>query len=442
MNERDLIDMTIKQFTRPALYIDTHLLMVELGQIKQRKAKVLEELNVSKEQVMSDAKFADLLLDRQVVKFEDLPFVTSKTDGKFKLSFSKQNPDVFNKLMAIPECKPYIEARLMLKSTLEETRIERLLSLRSEKSLDRFVPLCVPLMYYGAATTGRFSGRDRLNLQNLGRKSAIRAAIVPPEGHKIVAADLSQIEARLTACFCGQTDLVDAFRSGEDVYASFASAHYGFKVNAEDHPVERFVGKTGILSLGFQSGYEKFADTMNNVFKTPIALDDAASVVSTYRRRYKKIPQMWYFLQEKLPFMENGAGEMEVGPVTLGDKKIVLPNNMSIDYVNLRRSAGNREWIYDSAHQSTTKIYGGKMLENIVQALARIIMTTAELRLAEHGRMAALSVHDELVFVVKEDHVPLVSKAIKAVMEYPVEWMQELPIKCEIKVGDNYGECK
>ena len=73
-------------------------------------------------------------------------------------------------------------------------------------------------MYYGAHP-GRFSGLDKLNLQNMGRKSALRRAVIAPPGYKVVAGDLSQIEARITACLAGQMDLVELFRHYDNIEA-------------------------------------------------------------------------------------------------------------------------------------------------------------------------------------------------------------------------------
>lgn len=441
MSERDLIDMAVKQFTKPTLFLDNFKLFARLRQIEEEKAEALRDLDITREQLMSDQKFADLLLERTSLSVHDLPKVQSPTDGRMKLSFAKTGRGA-QALLKHPEAGPYMAARLMHKSTLEETRIRRLMSLggsQNNTSMPAYTQLCVPLMYYGAST-GRFSGRDKINLQNLGRGSVLRDAIICPQGYKIVAADLAQIEARLTAAFCGQDDLLQQFADGEDVYAKFASEHYGYEVNAEDHPTERFVGKTGILSLGYQSGFQKFWATMNDVFHVPITQEEAESVVSTYRRKYRRISNTWYELSDHINHMANGYGDRDLGPVTFSKNKVILPNNMEIMYLDLQRNTK-----FDFSYRDGKKrvnLYGGKLLENIIQALARIVMTTAAVRLYKHNRMAALSVHDELVFVVKEDNVDLVAAVIKSVMEAPVEWMPELPVKCEVKYGDTYGECK
>lgn len=387
--------------------------------------------------LMSDNQFAELLKAEGVEPGKK----TSPTTGELAWAFAKN--DSFMKRMVNhrnPRVKKLIEARLAFKSTQEYTRVERFLDLHVAAIRDpdlwnqSGVVMNVPLLYYGAHT-GRFSGLDKLNLQNLGRGSRLREALVAPSPDEaVVAADFSQIEARITACVCGQDDLVEEFRAGEDVYSNFATDIYGYKVNADDHPAERFVGKTGILSLGYQSGAGKYHTTMVNVYNVDMTEDAARDVVNTYRNKYKMIRKAWYDLQEYILAMSLG-NEKDWGPVTFIKDAVVLPNGMYIHY----RDCTALDY-HNGKHR--VDIYGGKLLENIVQALARIVMTTAELRLARAGLRAALSVHDELVYVVKRENVTMIKEVIKQVMEFTVPWLPNLPVACEIKHGSNYLECK
>lgn len=425
--ELELLDMTIKQYVEPSLMLNRGVLDKRLRTVRAEKEALIRESGLTKEQLMSTDKLAEALkeagvpADRMPIKHnvKNLPIY----------AFAKTDPDFLNlKGEFNGAVDSIVDARLAAKSTLEETRIERFLSLDGENGILRSTetPLRVPLLYYGAHT-GRFSGWDKLNLQNLGRGGALREAIVAPPEHKIIAADLAQIEARLTACFCKQWDLVEQFASGVDVYADFASGHYGYPVNADDHPKERFVGKTAILSLGYQSGNERFFRTMNDVFHTPISFDEAAEVVHTYRRKYRKISNTWYELNDGIRAMRRGT-QLEWGCVTFEKESVRLPNGMRLNYPDIT--------------EVENTIYGGKLLENIIQALARIVMTTAAIRLYRHNLRPALSVHDELVYCVKENNVELVSMVVKSVMEQAVSWMPELPVKCEAKIGDSYVECK
>ena len=116
----------------------------------------------------------------------------------------------------------------------------------------------VPFKYSGAHTH-RFSGDWSINLQNLPRDSELRKALRAPKGKVVVAVDTSQIEARINAMLSGQKDLVDAFREGRDVYCEFATVIYGRQITKADK-VERFVGKTAVLSLGYGSGAAAFPE--------------------------------------------------------------------------------------------------------------------------------------------------------------------------------------
>ena len=141
-------------------------------------------------------------------------------------------------------------SRLGTKSTLEETRTERFINISKRGRMP------VPLRYY-AAHTGRWGGDDKLNLQNLPRKSLLKEAIIAPEGYTLIDADSSQIEARIVAWLSGQDDLVKAFERKEDVYKIMASAIYQ-KGESEIDSQERFVGKTTILGAGYGMGSKKF----------------------------------------------------------------------------------------------------------------------------------------------------------------------------------------
>jgi DNA polymerase len=87
-------------------------------------------------------------------------------------------------------------------------------------------------------------------------------------------------------------------------------------------------------------------------------------------------------------------------------------------------------------------LYGAKLLENIVQAVARIVLTDAELFLASKGYEAALSVHDELLFLVPDNQAEKFSTVLERVLTLPIPWMPHLPLEAEVAYGDTYYECK
>jgi DNA polymerase len=437
-DEAVLVDLTVKKFTRPRLVLDKRVIEEALAAERAEKEELLEKAGLNNPDVlMSNPRFADELRKFMV----DPPMKLSLTTGQPTYAFAKSDPG-FKKLLdhKNPGVVNLCKARLAWKSTITETRLDRFLNV-ANATPNKVLP--VPLLYYGAHP-GRFSGFDKLNLQNLGRKSPLRRAITAPPGHKVVAGDLSQIEARITACLAGEDQLVEAFRyydglvdSDRDVYCQFGDSVYGREITKADE-VERFVAKTGVLSLGYQSGAQKFHDSMKGFGLEDFTFAMAQDVVYTYRELYKRIVDQWQIMETLIKAMASG-NVLTYGPIITGKNSIRLPNGMHLQYPDLTNMAGRH--MYRSGREKRD-LYGGKLTENVVQALARIVMTTAELRLAKAGLRAALSVHDELVFVVPEEKVPQVKRALRMALTAKVPWMPDLPVNCEIGVGDNYGEAK
>jgi DNA polymerase I-like protein with 3'-5' exonuclease and polymerase domains len=232
------IDQTLRMYTEPKIELDVPLLQKHLVSVRERKAELMAEVQVTTEDIMSNPKFATVLQRLGV----EPPTKTSARTGKEAWAFSKTDKG-FTDLLEHPDdrVQALAAARLGVKSTIEETRTEALIGVAQRGRLP------VMLNYYGAHT-GRFSGGDKLNLQNLparGGSNAIRRALKAPAGHVLVASDSSQIEARMVAYIAGQDDLVQAFREKRDVYSEFATEVYGRPITKTDK-VERFVGKTCI----------------------------------------------------------------------------------------------------------------------------------------------------------------------------------------------------
>jgi len=437
-DEMRILDGTIKKFTRPKLQLDPDIIDDALAEEQAAKAKALAKAGLEDPSpLMSNPKFADLLKNAGA----NVPMKQSPTTGKTTHAFAKSDPEFMRLLHSpTPQVRHLVDARLKFKSTINETRLKRF------KEVAASTPekwLACPILYYGAHP-GRFSGLDKLNLQNLGRKSALRRAIVAPKGYKVLAGDLSQIEARITACLAGQMDLVELFRyydnieaTDRDVYCEFGDKVYARKITKEDEK-ERFVAKTGVLSLGYQSGAQKFYDSMQSFGVEDFSLYDAQAVVETYRSSYPHITALWQRMEYVIECMKSGQG-FDLGPCQVLLGHICLPNDMFLTYPELTTTGRRTKYRFGTEWRD---LYGGKLTENVVQALARIVMTTAELRLAKAGLRAALSVHDELVFVVPEEHVNAARSAVRKALTAPVPWMPELPVNCEIGVGDNYGDAK
>ena len=240
-SELRIIDQTLRMFTEPQLVLNKPLLKKHLENVINKKASLVEALGLecteeeAKKMLMSNEKFAGYLIDCGVTP----PQKQSPSTGKLTFAFSKTDRGFTDLLEHHDErVQAAVAARLGVKSTLEETRTRSLIGV-AERG-----PLPIMLNYYGAHT-GRFSGGDKMNLQNLPRGGALRKSLCAPEGKMLIACDSAQIEARVVAWVAQQNDLLDAFREKRDVYSEFASEVYGRKVTKADK-IERFVGKTCI----------------------------------------------------------------------------------------------------------------------------------------------------------------------------------------------------
>ena len=430
-DEAELIDLTVKKFTRPRLMLDRPMLQEVYQEVRTNKAELLAKAGVGKDVLMSDAK-----LEAELVKRGVKPeYKFSKKKQAFVPAFAKTDK-AFTNLTRFTSVGPLVRARLAFKSTIEETRLSRFEAIA--KAANNVMPC--PLLYYGAHT-GRWSGQDKLNLQNLGRGSRLRATLIAPPGYVVLAGDLSQIEARITACLAGQWDLLEDFRSGADPYARFASTIYGRPIEPKAKTVERLVGKVGILSLGYMTGWETLHHTLNNVHGVVASEQECKSIIQTYRVTYGSIPQLWTTIENIIPEMTELATRHELGPLVFGYQQVVLPNGMPIFYRELQR-AGNRKWVYFTG-RVPKNIFAGSVLENIASGSARVILSAAELRVwRTAGQRAVLQVHDELVYVVREREAESFKELLTTELTRSVSWMPRLPIACEVNYGRSYLDTK
>ena len=446
-DEIDLIDMTVKKYLRGRLVLDKAVLEEEHEKVETREAKallVLEALGLRRIDVTSNPRLAQHLRTRGVIPPSKISLATGLPTG----AFSKKDPEfVALRNHSNLEVQQLVECRLLLKSSIDRTRVQQFLDI--EKLCDT---MPVPLLYYGAHT-GRFSGMMGINMQNLPKGTNIRKALRAPPGYKVIVADLKQIEARITAVLAGEMSMIDAFTDGRDLYTEFASVLYEVPFEKVDED-QRFIGKMCILGLGFGMGAAKFRLTMESL-GIDMSNVRASEIVALYRKTYTKIPRLWRKLDaiikkmSRLPSTERGWYEFpEDGPLLrVFDQAIELPNSMRINYPGLGTSEKDPDhFVYNSygpsGDVSRPSLWGGALCENIVQALARIIISRAEVRLARAGLVSVMQVHDELVFVVPAHTVSTVTDVLKRVLTAPVPWMPSLPIACTVGSGDTYGDAK
>jgi len=433
--ELRLIDLTVRMFTEPVLQLDRDLLDEHLATEQKRKETFLKYY--AKDDLMSNQRFAELLSDCLVAP----PMKTSPATGKQTYAFSKTD-EAFKALLEHdnPAVQALVAARLGTKSTIEETRTERFIGIASRGALP------VPLRYY-AAHTGRWGGDDKLNLQNLQRTSPLKKAIIAPDGYMMIDSDSSQIEARTLAWLAEQDDLVEAFDRGEDVYKIMASAIYG-KDMSEITKDERFVGKTTILGCGYGMGAAKFQAQLKN-FNVAIEVEEAKRIIDTYRATYPKITELWKSaataLKAILQNQQTTLGRTGILKIE-GSDGILLPNNLYLRYPNLRvveNEEGKSELVYDTKKGKAiipNRIYGGKVIENVCQALARIVIGEQMLMVAKKYRVV-MTVHDAIACIAPTEHVEAAKEYVEMCMRTRPDWGMELPLNCEAGYGESYGDC-
>jgi DNA polymerase len=243
---------------------------------------------------------------------------------------------------------------------------------------------------------------------------------------------------------------MEEFAAGVDVYASFASDIYGFEVNKNDHPNERFVGKTGILGLGFQCGAWKFMNMLQAGMMGPpidIEAQEAERVVSTYRQKYYRIKNTWWELQNMISTMLPGRHDpVEFrGLVFEPGGTLLMPNGLRLHYPGLDFDVSEwgtaeftyRPWKAKYKKFTTEKLYGGLLLENIIQCRARIMTCTHMMELARFYRVVMMA-HDEIVMCVPNKKAKACLKDALEIMSIPPRWNENCPLAAEGHITQEY----
>lgn len=438
-HELKVIDVTLRMFIHPMLDLDVGLLEQHLEDIKDRKDELMVKAGITdKKQLMSGDKFAQLLIDLHVVP----PTKISPTTGKVVYAFAKTD-EAFQELAEHwnLDVQALVAARLGNKSTLEETRTQRFIDI-SKRGI-----LPVPVRYY-AAHTGRWGGSDKINMQNLPSRGpdakTLKKSIMAPKGHTLIDCDSSQIEARVLAWWAGQNDLVNAFTNGEDVYVKMAARIY----DVEESQVtkdQRFVGKTTILGCGYGMGAQRFMDQLKN-FGVNVHLTEARRIIDIYRKANHAITKLWNDASVCIKELTNRQA-VRVGAVPIAEalgplRALRLPSGLLMRYEDLQCEQGEKglEYTYKT-RRGRTRIYGGKMVENVCQAVARCIIAEQMVKIAKRYRVV-MTVHDSIVCCVKDEEVSEAREYIEECMRWLPEWAEGLPLDCESGVAKTYGDCE
>ena len=415
--ELPIVDLTCRMFTEPSVLLDTPMAQAELDRIRAAKSTALAHLGVTREELQSSAKFSECLTR-----------VGCPTPMKFSQKQNKEIPALaktdegMKELLGHPDPRvvALAAARQGEKSTLMETRLERLISMQSRG------PLCLYLNYFGAGNTGRWSGGGKINPQNF--PPAIQRALVAPEGFKFVKIDSAQIECRLLNYFAGQEDVTEMFRAGRDVYAESASKFYGRQITKADKS-ERFLFKVLELSAGYGVGHVKVRSGLAQgalggepVF---ISEEEARALVNTYRSSHPEVVKLWKKYDKWLDQMMRSPPE---------ERKFMLPNGTWLDWSELRYDGND----YDRGEQ---KCWGGLVVENIIQALGRVLMAEIMIRVKKTypEYKLVLTTHDDLVYLVPEND----TKALERIGEQfkiAPSWAPGMPLSYDVYEGERYNK--
>jgi DNA polymerase len=437
--ELKLIDLTIRMFSEPKLVLDKVLLLTHLHEVRTSKETLLADAGVDKEDLLSNPKFAELLRKFNVVP----PMKQSPTTGKETYAFAKTDEE-FKALLEHedPRVQILTAARLGNKSTIEESRTEQFIGIANRGLLP------VPLKYAGATVSHRWSGVDGINLQNLPRSSKLRRAITAPKGFKLVASDLSNIELRLAYWFAGSINKVNQIREGIDLYKQSASeiANVPYdEVSKDLRFVFKVVNLSGIYGVG--------AAKMHSILKQGGAekdINEVKNIVYAYRNSNPELVGAWSRAGDMLSAV-NKNQSFSMGPddiIKSVEMGMVKPNGMVLGLPNLRKLKNadgmGESWVYDKIMGRNVipeYIHPAKTFQRCIQSLARDIIGDQLVAIAKRYTVV-LTVHDEIVCLAKEDEVDDCVSYMTQCMTTAPSWCADLPLACEVGVGDNYMDAK
>ena len=490
--EIDVMTTSIEMYTYPVMELDTKVLEEVKANVNQLREESLARAGVTLEEVRSDAKFAEALMKLGVE-----PPTKINTKGEVKYAFAKKDLEFLKLLEHEDEgVRELAQARFDNKSSQAVTRVEDFLS-KAERG-----KLCVGIEYYGART-GRFGGFEG-NLQNLNRNKVVgkdtpygrlvfykgkvdrfmklgsdgkvllaragwvendedelhevglRDSVKAPKGKTLVVNDLSQIECRILAYTAHEQWVLDAFVAKKDIYKAQASKSFGVPYE-EITKSMRFVGKSQILGLGFQAG-ENGLRVVLGKRSEDFSSEELQGWVKSYRASVPNIVAFWRKYKAVLRAMVQGTSVSidDKGILQLEGNCVVLPNGMKLVYRNMRcekNENGFDQYVYWGRNIRTKNpdwenTFEGRMVENAVQALARIVLTTqmgwikAEFRKRGWSRddaHLAMQVHDELIVCCREDIAEEALEIMQHYMAKPPHWASDLPLGSDGDIAKRYG---
>ena len=277
----------------------------------------------------------------------------------------------------------------------------------------------------------------------------IRGVFIPSEGHVFVGGDYNAIEARVLFWLASESRGLQMFRENADIYKDLAASIYGVPKEGIS-PAQRDLGKRGVLGCGYGMGAVKFKQTCMDFARVEISEELAERVIQTYRAKYRTVAVMWQMQELAAKQAIETKKPVRCGKVLCGvhDGFLFcrLPSGRCLAYYDPKIEMMKTSWgemkhtitfmgmnsITRSWERQTT--YGGKLVENITQAVARDVMAAAMIRCEKAGYKINLTVHDELLSETQNGNV----KDFERLMCILPDWAVELPVKAEAWSGTRY----
>lgn len=442
VGELEVVDLTVKMFTEPVLRADVPLLRQVWEQEEVRKVEMRQAIQATEAQLQSAALFCQLLEQTgiEVVykkgKNGDIPAI-AKTDEFMRELQDSEDPYV----------RALAEARLGAKSTLIQSRAERL-GFMAQRG-----PLCVYIKYAGTHSI-RFAGGDGLNWQNMPARDPnqldLRRSVQAPPGYLIMVIDSKQIQCRMLNYLAGEEWVIEVFRDpSRDLYAETAGVFYKKTIDKKTHPLERYVGKKIELGCQFGQGWRKFQRLMSVGADGPRVVltdEEAQEGIDAYRSSHRRVCAYWSEAGNNHSWLAGGLAK-QWGPMEIRNKKIYMPDGTFMIYDTMEwhqekddngNYTGEDYWRYRT-RRGWTKTYGAAMVENCMQALERCFMVDIQKRLAREGLRCVNVEHDKLALLVREDGTEdQVRDFCVGEFKREVAWLPGMPLDADWYMGERY----
>lgn len=465
-DELEGLDMTLKMHIHPAFVLDHERIRRFLDAYNKETDHIVEASGVPRHKLASPSKFVQWVQENLGLEIPLIPSPTKKNPDNMKYALGKDEI-AFIHFQADHSQYQYIwDARLRVASTIDRTRAERMLSHGEISEANLEGRIATPLNF-AAAHTLRWGGTNKINFQNLKRGSELRKSLKAPDGYQVIVADLSNIEGRMNAWFCQEQEMLNVFANDGDLYNDFATKVFRRPIDRkhvdengnETMWMEGFVGKTCILGLGYQTGPAKLRSTLyiQSNKQVNFSLEQCKQIVyEDYRGKYTQIVKGWddatFAIQQMLTLGPDETMPWRCLVVERG--RIRLPNGLYLNYPKLKveeDEQGRPQYLYWNG-DFMTNLYGGKLIENIIQALSRCVMLEMMLKINRwlcanqsiFGSQArvVLTVHDEIIALGLTPHAQTIFTKMLEFMSVPPDWCNDgtLVLKAEGGFANEYSK--